>query len=331
MAGPFRGVPMLLTALMLAGACGGGGGPLGRAAPPVVPTAGGPHTVVDAFGQATTIAHAERVVAAVPSISDIVFGLGAGGRLVGRTKEADWPPSEIGSVRSIGAYSALDPEALLGLGADLVIAVDWAAKFEKNLGVIQQLRGAGVSVLVIPELALAERERAYTVGVLEENVRLVAEALGIPDRGRELAAQMRADAETARQLAQGRACTVRVLSMLPYTPGSTRVTGAMKTEALAIALAGGVNVGAELVSGEKEVTPEDIVRAKPDVVVVPESVWQQASDPVAYLLRTPGLAETPAGKAKRFVTWPDVPTHRASWRLPAAARELAEKLQRECA
>lgn len=289
-----------------------------------------PRTVVDAFGGTTTIARADHLVAAIPSVSDAVFGLGEGRRVVGRTKEAEWPPDEIGAVKSIGSYSALDPEALVGLGADLVVVVDWASSFEKNLGILRQLRSAGVSVLVVPELKLAEREGAYTLAVLEETVRLVADALAVPDRGRELVGRMRADADAARTLAAARACKPRVLSMLPYTPGSTRVTGSMKTEDLVIRLAGGVNVGAELVTGEKEVTPEDIVRARPDVIVVPESIWKGAPDPVAYLLRTAGVAETPAGKARRFVTWPDVPTHRASWRLPSAARELAEKLQRDC-
>jgi ABC-type hemin transport system substrate-binding protein len=64
----------------------------------------------------------------------------------------------------------------------------------------------------------------------------------------------------------------------------------------------------------------------PDVIIRSEKIWNGQPDPVAYHLLTPGLAETPARRARRFVTWPDTPTHRACWRLLEAARELAEKL-----
>lgn len=323
----FARLPSAVGLTVLAAvAVGCGARPATGAQPPRV-SPDYPRIVTDTFGNQTTIMRADRVVAAVPSVSDAIFGLDEGRRVVGRTREADWPPGAIEKVPDVGAYSALNVEGLLGLGVDLLIVPDWAWSFERNLAVRDQLQSVGVAVLVVPERRMAEQQGEYTIGVLEELVRITADALAVPEKGERLIEGMRADARAARALAEGQTPRLRVLSVLPYNPGSTRVTGAMKPEDLAIRLAGGINVAVEAgIEGEREVSPERLIGMAPDVIVTSEKIWNGADDPVAYHLATPGLSDTPAGKAKRFLTWPDTPTHRASWRLPRAARELAEKL-----
>ena len=54
-----------------------------------------PRTVTDAFGTTTTIKSAARVVALMSPVSDNIFGLGEGHRVVGRTMDASWPPGVI--------------------------------------------------------------------------------------------------------------------------------------------------------------------------------------------------------------------------------------------
>lgn len=163
--------------------------------------------------------------------------------------------------------------------------------------------------------------------VLEEFVRLMADALAVPEKAEMLVARMREEEAMSRKLAEESGLKLRLLNMRPYSPGSTRVTGAMKPDNLAIRLAGGIDLAAEAgIEGEKEVNPESLIKMAPDIIVTSDTIWNSQKDPVAYYLAIPGVAETPAGKARRFITWQDRTTHRATWRLPGAARELAEKL-----
>lgn len=290
---------------------------------------GYPRTVTDSFGNATTIKSAQRIVALVPSVSDAIYGLGEGARVVGRTKNAIWP-AEIENVVNVGSYSSLNAEGVLSLNPDLVIVPDWASKREANLGLFDQLRAGGVQLLVVPERARADAEGKYTMLVLEEFVTLVSDALAVPEKGEALIADMRADAAAAAKFATDSGKSIRVMSMLPYSEGSTRTTGLMKTEDLVLRLAGAVNVGAEAeIDGEKEIDPEAIIPMAPEFIVIPQKIWDANDDPVAYLLAIPGIAETPAGKNKAFLTWASLETHRASWRLPSAAKAFAQKLYAE--
>lgn len=289
-----------------------------------------PRTVTDSFGTETTIISAKRIVALVPSVSDAIFGLGEGDRVVGRTKNAIWPEGVIENIPNVGSYSELNVEGVLSLEPDLIIVPDWASKREKNLGLFDQLRAGGVVLLVVPERARAGAEGGYSMLVLEEFVALVADALDVQDKGEELIAGMRADAASAAKIATDSGKSYRVMSMLPYSEGSTRVTGLMKTEDLVLKLAGAINVGAEAaIDGEKEIDPEAIIPMAPDFIVIPQKIWDRNDDPVAYMLAIPGIGQTPAGEAKRFLTWASLETHRASWRLPAAAKAFAEKLYAE--
>src|SRR5712692_10493869 len=83
----------LLTALPLAlAAC------RGRAAPP----GGGALTATDDAGRRVTLAHpARRIVSLSPAATELVFALGAGDRLVGRTTWCDFPP-QVRAIPSVG-------------------------------------------------------------------------------------------------------------------------------------------------------------------------------------------------------------------------------------
>lgn len=296
---------------------------------PAISQEGYPRTVTDSFGTATIIESAQRIVALVPSVSDAIFGLGEGDRVVGRTKNANWPAS-IESIANVGSYSSLNAEGVLSLNPDLVIVPDWASEREANLGLFDQLRAGGVELLVVPERARADVDGKYTMRVLEEFVALVADALAVPEKGEALIAGMRADAAEAAKIAADSGKSYRVMSMLPYSEGSTRVTGLMKTEDLVLRLAGAVNVGAEAeIPGEKEIDPEALIPMAPDFIVIPEKIWDRNDDPVAYMLAIPGVGQTPAGQNKAFLTWASLETHRASWRLPSAAKAFAQKLYAE--
>jgi iron complex transport system substrate-binding protein len=65
---------------------------------------------------------AKRVVSLSPSTTETVFALGAGARLVGRSRYCDHPP-EVARVPSVGGFVDASFEAILGLAPDLVLGV----------------------------------------------------------------------------------------------------------------------------------------------------------------------------------------------------------------
>jgi iron complex transport system substrate-binding protein len=65
-------------------------------------------------------AEAHRVVSVSPATTEALFAVGAGDRLVGRSRFDDWPP-EATKVPAVGGVIDADFEAILGLAPDLVV------------------------------------------------------------------------------------------------------------------------------------------------------------------------------------------------------------------
>jgi iron complex transport system substrate-binding protein len=85
------------------------------------PAARGPLRVVDdAGGTVTLAAPARRVVALLPSFTELLFAMGAGDRLVGRTAWCDYPPAAL-AVPSVGDGMPPNVEAVAARQPDLVV------------------------------------------------------------------------------------------------------------------------------------------------------------------------------------------------------------------
>ena len=81
-------------------------------------------TVRDMMGREVTLpAPPRRIVSLVPSVTEIVFALGAEDRLVGRTDFCEYPPAARGKP-SVGGMVNPSLETLVALKPDLVIATD---------------------------------------------------------------------------------------------------------------------------------------------------------------------------------------------------------------
>ena len=82
----------------------------------------GTRTVIDLLGRKIVLSdNPSRVIALAPSITEIVFALGQGHRLVGVTRYSDFPP-EAQEIQRVGSYVDLDLERIVSLEPDLCIA-----------------------------------------------------------------------------------------------------------------------------------------------------------------------------------------------------------------
>lgn len=138
----------------------------------------------------------KRVFSHTCSNTEIVCALGCAQMLVGVDSDSDYPPEVVISLPKTGRDLNLDVEAVQALRPDLVLTSLTVPGHEK---VVEALRHAGLQVLV------ADPESLEDVYV---SIAAIAEALGVPERGAALVAQM--EAAMPPVLAQGQRPSVLV-------------------------------------------------------------------------------------------------------------------------
>ena len=121
----------------------------------------------------------ERILAVAPSITEILFALGLGDKVVAVGDYAQWPP-EVFSKPRIGGLFDLHLEKIVELDPDLVIVLPG----EERLAA--QMRELGVDVLVVQHESLAD---------VETSMRTIAGRMDVVAAGEELAAAFRRDLE----------------------------------------------------------------------------------------------------------------------------------------
>ncbi|MGC8659604.1 MAG: ABC transporter substrate-binding protein, partial [Desulfomonilaceae bacterium] len=100
--------------------------------------------VQDSIGAMVCLeAPASRVVSLAPSLTELMFALGAGNKLVGRTTKCDFPPC-VKRIMDVGAYTNPDFERLITAQPDLVLA----PKAGINREFIERLRCFKIPVYV---------------------------------------------------------------------------------------------------------------------------------------------------------------------------------------
>jgi iron complex transport system substrate-binding protein len=103
-----------------------------------------PLTIVDSYDREVTIDKEPiKVISVAPNITETIFALGQGEKLVGRTDYCEYP-EEAKQIESIGSLESPNIEKILSLNPDLVIA---STHFKKD--VLQKLEELGLKVMVL--------------------------------------------------------------------------------------------------------------------------------------------------------------------------------------
>lgn len=275
-----------------------------------------PVTVTGVDGNTVTVTDVSRIVPLNGDIAEIVWALGLGDRVVGVDISATYPP-EAQELPSIGYQRRLSTEGILSLTPTVVIGTQEAGPPE----VIQQLRDAGLPVVLV--------EDSPSLDAPGQKIRAVADALGVPNRGEALARRTEAEIAQARALAGQATSKPRVLFL--YLRGTqTQMVGGRGTGAdVMIEAAGAVDAGAEAgIDGYAPLTPEALVAAQPDVLLLLEAGLESVGG-IDGLLQIPGIAETPAGRNRRVVAFDDLYLLGMGPRTGQALRDLVLALHPE--
>jgi ABC-type hemin transport system substrate-binding protein len=253
----------------------------------------------------------QRIVSLTPALTEILFAVGAGDRVVGVTQYCDYPPAAKAKPK-VGGYVNPSVESVLALKPDLVLVSPGPGNRDAALA----MQRAGLRLEIV---------RAETVEESLAAIEGVARIVGVETAGRDLAASVRArlDAVVKRVLAAPR---VRTLFCVQTDPIIAAGRDTLPSQLLE--LAGGSNVVAAVryprldVEAVAAARPELILQARMDVAN------GAAHEEDAFWKRWPAI---PAVARGRVVVLPDDLALRPGPRVADAAEELAAILHGEAA
>ena len=256
-------------------------------------------------------APASRIVSVGGALTEIVYALGAEKQLVAVDTTSLHPPAAL-QLPKVGYARQLSAEGVLSMKPSVVLATTEAGP----ANVMTQLRDAKVQLEVV--------SADHSFSELRAKVHAVAKAVGREVEGQAFDAKLVKEMDDAQLWVAKQPSKPRVLFILSHT-GSPQVSGEGTAADAFIKLIGGVNVMTSF-RGYKPLTVEGAVAAQPDVILT-TSQGITAVGGVDKLISQPGLALTPAGKAKRVVAMDALYLLGFGPRLPQAVREAAERVR----
>lgn len=239
---------------------------------------------------AQTYPDAKSIVSVGGPVTEIIYALGEGHRIVARDTTSLYP-SEVNELPDVGYMRRLSAEGVLSVSPDLIIARSTSGPPE----VLDQLKETAVPVVLV--------EDKFTSEAVVTAVETVGEALGAEGKAAILAAEINAD--LARLAAQLETLTQRkrVMFVLSLDGGRLNVSGRGTGANGIIELAGGINVMADAFEGYKLVNSEAVIKAAPDVIIMMDGRGDHAGRK-EEVLAIPSVALTPAGRNGDFMTIP---------------------------
>jgi iron complex transport system substrate-binding protein len=275
-----------------------------------------PRCLAGAFAFAAAAAAAgtdppARVVAVGGAVTEIVYALGAGDRLVAVDSTSVFPEAATRLPR-VGYMRSLSAEGVLAMRPHALIATTEAGPGSA----LAQIRATGVPVTTVPS--------DHSFETLRARVRTISDALGLAPRGADLEKRIAAEWREAERAAAGYAHRPKVLFLLAHSGNNALVAGEDTAADAMIRYAGARNALSGF-KGYKPLTAEAAVGAAPEVVLI-TTEGLAAIGGAERLWARPGLALTPAGAAKRVVSLDALYLLGFGPRLPRAVTDLARAL-----
>jgi len=246
--------------------------------------------VADAEGKPVVIKSSERIVSLNGSTTEILFALGIGDNVVGCDRSSTYPKGVMERLPSVGYQYGLNAEGILSLNPTLVIGRDDVRPPQ----VVQQLRMAGVTVLLLKE------PRSFETA--KQRLRTIGKAVGCEKKAGELINALNTDIKELDIKLASRKEKPKQKALFLYLRG-TQTTLVLGTDTAPGAMFDivGVANAAGSITGNKPMTAEAVIAAQPDVYVLFTTSLKSVGG-VDGLLKLPGLAYTPAGQNRRVVT-----------------------------
>jgi len=247
-----------------------------------------------------------RIVSMAPSVTEILFAIGAGGSVVGVTIHCDHPDA-VKKIGRIGAYADPDMERILALKPTLVIGTSIAP----HRRVLEALAKRGVRTLCVPEGGISDLQAA---------IKRIGEATHHTHQAERLLSSLNQAIETARLAARGKK-RVRVLFLVGHDPLIAAARNTLAADLLEIA---GATPLPEEANGYISVSLERIAAEKPDIIL-DASMGSETGKNEVVLNQ---LARVIPDIEKRYATVDPNLFCRSGPRVVLALKQLLEVLER---
>jgi iron complex transport system substrate-binding protein len=292
-----RGVRLLLTSVSIGMSVGSTGC---DRAPGTSPAA---IQLLDDAGDTIRLsAPARRVVSLIPAATELLFAIGAGSSVIGRTTYCDYPPAAA-AVPDLGDGIKPSLEAVLARRPDLVLLYNSG----QNAAVAGRLRELGITAVMLNTDALRDVVRvARILGKLTGHERGADSTTAVFDT---------ALASATRHITTRRP---KVLLLVWEQPPMTIGRGSFLHEL--VERAGGENLFSDVTASSGVVSIEAVAARDPDLI------FTAAQGPAAFATR-PEWQAVRAIREHRFLRVSGSEFNQPSPRAPAAIRMLATLME----
>jgi iron complex transport system substrate-binding protein len=261
------------------------------------------------FAQAAFAPHPQRIVSLAPSVTETLFALGFGNRLVGVTTYCDYP-AEARKLPKIGGFMSPSLEVIVAKRPDLVIGVSSATDPAKA----KEMERLGLRVTLI---SLA------SVGEILNSIKSMARLLGKPEAGVKLAQKITHQFDGVKRRVAGapRRATLLAVGLRPLVA----VGGKNYIDEL-ITLAGGENIAGNAAQPWLNL-PDEYVLAKAPQVIIEAGMGSERGESAKHWS---DLKSIPAVKERRVYAYPSDKILRPGPRIGEGLEEIARLVHPEC-
>lgn len=222
----------------------------------------------------------ERIVSLGPSITEMLYALNLGDKVVGVTDWCDYP-EEAKSVTKVGsAFPGFDVETIIGLEPDLILSVAGT--------VVEQLRAHGLQVAVL---------QPRDIQGLYRDFQLIGKVTNTEKRAAELVSSLKTRVEAVVAKTSTAAERPKVFYEVDASMNENKpwTTGYGTFQDDLINMAGGTNIAAGR-SGWYEFSIEEILAADPDIIILEDYQYGATPESVAARSAWSNLTAVKEGK-----------------------------------
>jgi len=224
----------------------------------------------------------QKIVSISGATTEVLCALGLQNEIVGVDVTSTYPES-IAKLPKVGHNRNMSSEAIIALNPTLVVGTDENVKPE----LLEQLRSAHIRVILFP--------LEQSVSGTKQFINSVADSLGKAASAQSIIQAIDEDLKQKVELST----KPKVLFIYARGAGTMMVAGNNTPANTMIQLAGGENAVNDF-EDFKPLTPESLLQANPDVILMFDSGLESLGG-MDGLLKVPGVAMTTAGKNKQVI------------------------------
>ena len=272
-----------------------------------------PGTIVDDLGREVNIDKVpQRIVSHVPSITETLFALGLGEKVVGDSEYCDYPEAAK-AVTKIGGFYDPSLEKIAELEPDMVFT-NGAVE-----SLMPQLDSLGITCIVL---------KPNDIDGILSNIELLGKVAGAEKSAEKLIEDMKGRIAYVTERAEG-AVRPPVFYTFAVTDLNNPWTAGLGTfvDSL-ITMAGGENIGAKAPTSWAQFSIEEVVNSDPEIIVI-NAKHGTAATSAEEIKRHPAWSETTAVKEGRIYLIDGDIVERSGPRIVQGLEELARIIHPE--